>query len=38
MDGRTLEGDILAGQLTGSTDIGPFSISVVTLKQVLFER
>jgi hypothetical protein len=39
MDGRILEGDILAGeQLTGNTDIGPFSISVVTLKQVLFER
>jgi hypothetical protein len=37
-DGRTLEGDIMAGeQLTGDTDIGPFSISVVTLKQVLFE-
>jgi hypothetical protein len=38
-DGRTLEGDILAGeQMTGDTDIGPFSISVVTLKQVVFER
>jgi hypothetical protein len=37
-DGRILEGDIMAGeQLTGDTDIGPFSISVVTLKQVLFE-
>jgi hypothetical protein len=38
IDGRALEGDIMAGeQLTGETDIGPFSISVVTLKQVVFE-
>ena len=39
MDGRAVEGDIMAGeQMTGDTDIGPFSISVKTLKQVVFER
>ena len=39
MDGRALEGDIMAGeQMTGDTDIGLFSISVKTLKQVVFER
>jgi hypothetical protein len=38
-DGRTLEGDIMAGeQLTGETDIGPFSISVKDVKQIVFER
>jgi hypothetical protein len=38
-DGRTLEGDIMAGeQLTGQTDIGPFSISVKDVKQIVFER
>jgi hypothetical protein len=39
IDGRALEGDIMSGeQLTGDTDIGPFSISVKTLKQIVFER
>jgi hypothetical protein len=38
-DGRTVEGDIMAGeQLTGETDIGPFSISVKDVKQIVFER
>jgi hypothetical protein len=38
-DGRALEGAIMAGeQMTGDSDIGPFSISVKSLKRVLFER
>jgi hypothetical protein len=38
-DGRALEGAIMSGeQLTGDTDIGPFSISVKSLKRILFER
>jgi hypothetical protein len=39
IDGRTLEGTIQVGeQITGSTDIGPFSISVRSLKRISFER
>jgi hypothetical protein len=39
IDGRTLEGTIQVGeQMTGSTDIGPFSISVRSLKRISFER
>lgn len=39
IDGRTLEGAIQIGeQVLGSTDIGPFSISVGSLKQISFER
>jgi hypothetical protein len=38
-DGRALEGAIMSGeQMTGDTDVGPFSISVKSLKRVLFER
>ncbi len=38
-DGRALEGAIMSGeQITGDTDIGPFSISVKSLKRILFER
>ena len=38
-DGRALEGTIMSGeQLTGDTDIGPFSISVKSLKLITFER
>ena len=38
-DGRALEGAIMSGeQMTGDTDIGPFSISVKSLKRFLFER
>jgi hypothetical protein len=38
-DGRALDGAIMSGeQLTGDTDIGPFSISVKSLKRILFER
>jgi hypothetical protein len=38
-DGRAVEGSILAGeQLTGESDIGPFSISVASLKRITFER
>jgi hypothetical protein len=38
-DGRMLEGDIMSGeQITGDTDIGPFSISVKDLKRISFER
>jgi hypothetical protein len=38
-DGRALEGAIMSGeQMTGDTDIGPFSISVKSLKRILFER
>ena len=38
-DGRALEGTIMSGeQMTGDTDIGPFSISVKSLKRILFER
>jgi hypothetical protein len=38
-DGRALEGAIMVGeQMTGDSDIGPFSISVKSLKRVLFER
>jgi hypothetical protein len=38
-DGRALEGDIMAGeQITGDTDVGPFSISVRDLKRISFER
>jgi hypothetical protein len=39
IDGRILEGAIQIGeQVLGSTDIGPFSISVRSLKQISFER
>jgi len=39
MDGRAVEGAIMSGeQMTGDTDIGPFSISVKSLKRILFER
>jgi hypothetical protein len=39
MDGRALDGAIMSGeQMTGDTDIGPFSISVKSLKRILFER
>jgi hypothetical protein len=39
IDGRTLEGAIQIGeQVLGSTDIGPFAISVRSLKQISFER
>ena len=38
-DGRAVEGSIMAGeQLTGESDIGPFSVSVTKLKQITFER
>jgi hypothetical protein len=38
-DGRAVEGAIMSGeQITGATDIGPFSISVKKLSRVLFER
>jgi hypothetical protein len=38
-DGRALEGAIMSGeQMTGDTDIGPFSISVKSLKRILFEQ
>jgi hypothetical protein len=38
-DGRALEGAIMSGeQITGDTDIGPFSISVKSLKRIFFER
>ena len=38
-DGRALDGAIMSGeQMTGDTDIGPFSISVKSLKRILFER
>jgi hypothetical protein len=38
-DGRAPEGTIMSGeQMTGDTDIGPFSISVKSLKRILFER
>jgi hypothetical protein len=38
-DGRALEGAIMSGeQMTGDTDVGPFSISVKSLKRILFER
>jgi hypothetical protein len=38
-DGRALEGTIMSGeQMTGDTDVGPFSVSVKSLKRVLFER
>ena len=38
-DGRVLEGAIMSGeQMTGDTDIGPFSISVKSLKRILFEH
>ena len=38
-DGRTLNGSIMSGeQLTGETDVGPFSISVKRLKKITFER
>jgi hypothetical protein len=38
-DGQALEGAIMSGeQMTGDTDIGPFSISVKSLKRILFER
>jgi hypothetical protein len=37
--GERFEGDIMAGeQITGDTDIGPFSISVTSLKRISFER
>jgi hypothetical protein len=36
-DGRAVDGVIMSGeQITGDTDIGPFSISVKNLKRVLF--
>jgi hypothetical protein len=36
-DGRVVEGAIMSGeQITGDTDIGPFSISVKSLKQIVF--
>jgi hypothetical protein len=39
MDGRAVEGAIMSGeQMTGDSDIGPFSISVKSLKRILFER
>jgi hypothetical protein len=39
MDGRALDGAIMSGeQMTGDTDIGPFSISVKSLKRILFEQ
>ena len=38
-DGRAVEGSIMAGeQLTGESEIGPFSVSVTHLKQITFER
>ena len=38
-DGRAVDGEIMSGeQITGDTDIGPFSISVKNLKRVSFER
>jgi hypothetical protein len=38
-DGRALEGEIMSGeQITGDTDVGPFSISVKDLKRILFDR
>jgi len=38
-DGRAVEGAIMSGeQITGDTDIGPFSISVKNLRRILFER
>ena len=38
-DGRAIEGAIMSGeQITGDTDIGPFSISVKNLRRILLER
>jgi len=38
-DGRVLEGAIQSGeQFRGETDIGPFAISVLNLKRIVFER
>jgi hypothetical protein len=38
-DGRTIDGAIMSGeQLTGETDVGPYSISVKRLKKITFER
>jgi hypothetical protein len=38
-DGRAVEGAIMAGEsMEGDSDIGPFSISVKSLKRILFER
>jgi hypothetical protein len=38
-DGRGVEGAIMSGeQLTGETDIGPFSISVKDVRRIEFER
>jgi hypothetical protein len=39
IDGRAIEGSIMSGeQITGDTDIGPFSISVKQLSRVVFQR
>ena len=39
LDGRAVEGAIMSGeQMTGDSDIGPFSVSVKSLKRILFER